>query len=224
VSAVSANPLRDLGSFLRDQRASDISLRELAKLAGVSNPYLSQVERGLRRPSADILQQIAKGLRVSAEALQVQAGLLDERQGASEIPGAVLGDAELSERQKQVLLDIYESFRRENALRSAEADAEASSKAEAPSKAKAAAPPAEPAAASSAEPPATSSGASTAASPVEPDADAWAAATAPPSAEDPPRPPAKATARPRRRTSRRTPAPPPAAPAAPTPPAPPATP
>jgi transcriptional regulator with XRE-family HTH domain len=80
----------------------------------VSNPYLSQIERGLRKPSAEILQQIAKGLRISAEALYVQAGILEQRQGGA-VVDAVLADPEISERQKQVLLDIYESFRRENA-------------------------------------------------------------------------------------------------------------
>src|SRR4051794_11947659 len=89
-------------------------MRQLAKLAGVSNPYLSQIERGLRKPSAEILQQIAKALRISAEALYVQAGILDERYGDSDVQAAVLGDAMLTERQKQVLLEIYESFRREN--------------------------------------------------------------------------------------------------------------
>src|SRR4051812_45220322 len=89
-------------------------MRQLAKLAGVSNPYLSQIERGLRKPSAEILQQIAKALRISAEALYVQAGILDERYGDSDVQAAVLGDAMLTERQKQVLLEIYESFRRED--------------------------------------------------------------------------------------------------------------
>src|SRR4051812_18596504 len=89
-------------------------MRQLAKLAGVSNPYLSQIERGLRKPSAEILQQIAKALRISAEALYVQAGILDERYGDSDVQAAVMGDAALTERQKQVLLEIYDSFRREN--------------------------------------------------------------------------------------------------------------
>ena len=103
----------DLGSYIRTQRNNaQISLRQLAKLAGVSNPYLSQVERGLRKPSAEILQQIAKGLRISAEALYVQAGILEHRESGP-VVDAVLADPELSERQKQVLLDIYASFRRE---------------------------------------------------------------------------------------------------------------
>jgi len=88
-------------------------MRQLAKLAGVSNPYLSQVERGLRKPSAEILQQIAKGLRISAEALYVRAGILEKRP-ASAVTDAVFADLELTERQKQVLLDIYQSFRRGN--------------------------------------------------------------------------------------------------------------
>ena len=112
--------VRHLGAFIREQReGAKISLRELAKSAGVSNPYLSQIERGLRKPSAEILQQIAKGLRISAEALYVQAGILDERVGDETVIGAILGDTVLTERQKQVLLEIYESFRRENAARSA---------------------------------------------------------------------------------------------------------
>ena len=107
--------VRNLGDYIRQQRNSaQISLRQLAKSAGVSNPYLSQIERGLRKPSAEILQQIAKALRISAEALYVQAGILDERYGDSDVPSAVMGDAALTERQKQVLLEIYESFRREN--------------------------------------------------------------------------------------------------------------
>lgn len=107
--------VRNLGDYIREQRNSaQISLRQLAKSAGVSNPYLSQIERGLRKPSAEILQQIAKALRISAEALYVQAGILDERYGDSDVPSAVMGDAALTERQKQVLLEIYESFRREN--------------------------------------------------------------------------------------------------------------
>ena len=107
--------MRELGAYIREQRSSaEISLRQLAKLAGVSNPYLSQIERGLRKPSAEILQQIAKALRISAEALYVQAGILDERYGDSDVQAAVMGDAALTERQKQVLLEIYESFRQEN--------------------------------------------------------------------------------------------------------------
>jgi transcriptional regulator with XRE-family HTH domain len=108
--------VRHLGDYIREQRGDrDISLRQLAKLAGVSNPYLSQIERGLRKPSAEILQQIAKALRISAEALYVQAGILEQREGNGLLADAVLADEGLSERQKQVLLEIYESFRKENA-------------------------------------------------------------------------------------------------------------
>ena len=82
-------------------------------------PTCRQIERGLRKPSAEILQQIAKALRISAEQLYVQAGILDERVGDETVVGAILGDTVLTERQKQVLLEIYESFRRENAARSA---------------------------------------------------------------------------------------------------------
>src|SRR5579862_2067007 len=96
--------VRNLGDYIREQRkTAEISLRQLAKTAGVSNPYLSQIERGLRKPSADILQQIAKALRISAEALYVQAGILDERYGDSDVQSAVLADPSITERQKQVL-------------------------------------------------------------------------------------------------------------------------
>jgi len=105
-----------IGSYIREQREqAKISLRQLAQAAGVSNPYLSQIERGLRRPSADILQQIAKGLRISAEALYVQAGILDDRPPGPGVNEAVLADSGLTERQKQMLLEVYESFRKENA-------------------------------------------------------------------------------------------------------------
>lgn len=109
---------RDIGQFIREQRNNaEFSVRQLAKLAGVSNPYLSQVERGLRKPSAEILQQIARALRISAEVLYVHAGILDAPRGGP-VVDAIRAAAELSERQKQVLLDVYESFRRENADRS----------------------------------------------------------------------------------------------------------
>jgi len=117
--------LRDVGDYIREQRhAAQVSLRQLAKAAGVSNPYLSQIERGLRKPSAEILQQIAKALRISAEQLYVQAGILDARVGDDTVTAAILGDAGLTERQKQVLLEIYESFRRENAARVADTEVE----------------------------------------------------------------------------------------------------
>jgi transcriptional regulator with XRE-family HTH domain len=105
-----------IGAYIREQREqAKISLRQLAQAAGVSNPYLSQIERGLRRPSADILQQIARGLRISAEALYVQAGFLEDRPPGSGVRDAVLTDPELTERQKQMLLEVYESFRKESA-------------------------------------------------------------------------------------------------------------
>ncbi|GAB17494.1 putative Xre family DNA-binding protein [Gordonia effusa NBRC 100432] len=104
----------DIGGFIRSQRvAAQVSLRQLAERAGVSNPYLSQIERGLRKPSADVLAQIAKGLRVSAEVLYVRAGILEERP-ASPVRDALIADSSISERQRQVLLEVYESFRHEN--------------------------------------------------------------------------------------------------------------
>jgi transcriptional regulator with XRE-family HTH domain len=110
--------LHELGAYIREQReAASVSVRQLAKMAGVSNPYLSQIERGLRKPSAEILQQIARGLRISAETLYIRAGILEERPGDSGFSAAVLGDPHLVERQKQVLIDIYESFCKENAAR-----------------------------------------------------------------------------------------------------------
>jgi transcriptional regulator with XRE-family HTH domain len=106
--------MNNIGDYIRQQREqAKISLRQLADQAGVSNPYLSQIERGLRKPSADILQQIAKGLRISAEALYVQAGILEDRPGDSGVRSALLTDPQLTERQKQVLIEIYESFRKE---------------------------------------------------------------------------------------------------------------
>ncbi|WP_335981284.1 MULTISPECIES: helix-turn-helix domain-containing protein [Streptomycetaceae] len=107
----------ELGEFLREQRrGARLSLRQLADAAGVSNPYLSQIERGLRKPSAEILQQLAKALRISAETLYVQAGILDARERDElEVPAAILADPSINERQKQVLIQIYESFRKENA-------------------------------------------------------------------------------------------------------------
>lgn len=105
----------ELGDYLREQRhGAKLSLRQLAEAAGVSNPYLSQVERGLRKPSAEVLGQIARGLRISAEALYVRAGILEERGDRVEVETAVLADPHLSERQRTVLLDIYETFRSEN--------------------------------------------------------------------------------------------------------------
>ena len=117
--------VNSIGDYIREQREqAKISMRQLAQSAGVSNPYLSQIERGLRKPSADILQQIAKGLRISAEALYVQAGILEDRPADSGVRSALLTDPELSERQKQVLIEIYESFRRENLAAGESAQAE----------------------------------------------------------------------------------------------------
>jgi transcriptional regulator with XRE-family HTH domain len=104
-----------LGDYIREQREhAQVSLRQLAKNAGVSNPYLSQIERGLKKPSAEILSQIAKGLRISAETLYVRAGILEDRGTTSDVVGAVLADTAIDDRQKRVLLDIYESFRNEH--------------------------------------------------------------------------------------------------------------
>lgn len=104
--------VESLGDFLREQRlASRLSLRQLAEQVGVSNPYLSQIERGLRRPSAEVLQQIAKALRISAEQLNVRAGIVSPEPGAGgSVELAVLADTGLTERQKQSLLDVYASF------------------------------------------------------------------------------------------------------------------
>ncbi|MFJ6516483.1 helix-turn-helix domain-containing protein [Streptomyces sp. NPDC091406] len=106
----------NLGEYLREQRrAAQLSLRQLADATGVSNPYLSQIERGLRKPSADVLQQVAKALRISAETLYVRAGILDEREREElETRAVILADPSINERQKNVLLQIYDSFRREN--------------------------------------------------------------------------------------------------------------
>ncbi|MFT4084969.1 MAG: helix-turn-helix transcriptional regulator [Nocardioides sp.] len=101
-----------LGEYLKEQRVSaSMSLRQLAEQAGVSNPYLSQIERGLRKPSAEVLQQIAKALRISAEQVYVRAGILSphEHTGGS-VELAILGDTQLTERQKRSLLDVYQSF------------------------------------------------------------------------------------------------------------------
>ena len=105
--------VQSLGEYLHEQRVTaQLSLRQLAEQTGVSNPYLSQIERGLRRPSAEVLQQLAKALRISAEQLYVQAGILSADDGqVRSVELAILGDPVLSERQKQSLLDVYQSFR-----------------------------------------------------------------------------------------------------------------
>ena len=106
--------VRELGRFIRDQRgASRLSLRKLSKLAGISNPYLSQIERGLRRPSAEILQAIAKALRISAETLYVKAGILEERTDNVDLEVTIRRDASINQKQKQILLDLYQGFQKE---------------------------------------------------------------------------------------------------------------
>ncbi len=108
--------LRDLGEFIRDQRrTARLSLRKLSELAGISNPYLSQIERGLRKPSAEILQSIARALRISAETLYVRAGILEARDTEHDLVGEILRDPTLSERHKQTLIDIYRSFQQQHA-------------------------------------------------------------------------------------------------------------
>jgi transcriptional regulator with XRE-family HTH domain len=109
--------LGSVGEYIADRRrAAELTLRQLAELTGVSNPYLSQIERGLRRPSAEVLQQLAKALRVSAESLYVRAGILDpEDHPSSTVETALLADTSISERHKQVLLDVYRSFVAEDA-------------------------------------------------------------------------------------------------------------
>lgn len=106
--------LPDLGAFLREQRKSaQLSLRQLSELAGVSNPYLSQIERGLKRPSAEILQQLARGLQLSAEQFYIKAGILEEHTrpaGNGSVLDAIRDDPALSDRQRAVLVDVYESF------------------------------------------------------------------------------------------------------------------
>src|SRR5246500_2855978 len=107
IAAVVSNAAQDIGSFIRAQReAAQVSVRQLAEKAGVSNPYLSQIERGLRKPSAEVLNQIAKALRVSAEVLYIRAGIL-EPGDPSAVRDAIVNDVAITERQKHVLLDIY---------------------------------------------------------------------------------------------------------------------
>jgi len=115
------NPLKEIsdrargvGEFIRDQRnTARLSLRNVAKTAGISNPYLSQIERGLRKPSAEILSQIAKALRISAETLYVQAGILEERTTEPEVAEAIGRDPSLTADQREALLSYYRSLQRE---------------------------------------------------------------------------------------------------------------
>ncbi len=105
---------RDLGEFIRDQRrVGHLSLRKLSEMAGISNPYLSQIERGLRKPSAEILQQIARALEISSETLYVRAGILEARDGEIDLVTEIRLDPWINEEQKKTLVQIYESFRSE---------------------------------------------------------------------------------------------------------------
>lgn len=114
LAAVVSSAASDIGSFIRTQReAAQVSVRQLADRAGVSNPYLSQIERGLRKPSAEVLSQIAKALRLSAEVLYVRAGILEPGE-VSQVYDAVMADTSITDRQKRVLLDIYASFLQQN--------------------------------------------------------------------------------------------------------------
>ncbi len=107
-----AAAVRDVGRYIREQRRqAELSLRNLARQAGVSNPYLSQIERGLRQPSAKILKDIAKALRISAETLYLRAGILDPDEQDGDLVAAILREPHLTERQKQVLIEVYRSFR-----------------------------------------------------------------------------------------------------------------
>jgi transcriptional regulator with XRE-family HTH domain len=110
-----SDPWAELGEFIRQQRGNArLSLRRLSELAGISNPYLSQIERGLRQPSAQILQQIAKALRISAETLYVRAGILEARGEEGGLVRHILAEPHLVEEQRQVLIRIYLSFLHEN--------------------------------------------------------------------------------------------------------------
>ena len=121
IAAVVTNAAQDIGSFIRTQReAAQVSVRQLAEKAGVSNPYLSQIERGLRKPSADVLAQIAKALRVSAEVLYIRAGILEPSEN-NQVRDVIITDSAITERQKQVLLEIYGSFCQQNELQQIEA-------------------------------------------------------------------------------------------------------
>src|SRR5450631_297156 len=141
--------VHDLGEYLREQRQSaQLSLRQLSEVAGISNPYISQIERGLKKPSAEILQSLAKALRISAESLYVRAGILDERTddgGARpvDVTDAVLADPKLNDRQRAVLLDVYESFVGKPAAGKSSASASKSTKTTRPAKSRRAPSPAQ---------------------------------------------------------------------------------
>lgn len=115
--------LRALGAFIRDQRReSSLSMRKLAEAAGVSNPYLSQIERGLRKPSADILRQLAGALSISAETLYVRAGILEGHRGDVDVIGEILRDTSITADQRQALVQVYRSFRAQNAADAPQVD------------------------------------------------------------------------------------------------------
>src|SRR5665811_842237 len=132
--------VHNLGDYLREQRHSaELSLRQLSEVAGISNPYMSQIERGLKKPSAEILQSLAKALRISAESLYVRAGILEERTDDGDarpvdVTDAVLADPKLNDRQRAVLLDVYESFLGELAAGKSSASASKSTKTTRPAK------------------------------------------------------------------------------------------
>ncbi|MET7966690.1 helix-turn-helix transcriptional regulator [Micromonospora sp. NPDC005305] len=194
--------LPDVGGFIRDlRRNAKISLRQLAEQAGVSNPYLSQIERGLRKPSAEVLQQLASALRVSTPAMYLRAGLLDDKEGQG-VLAAIAVDPELTMAQKQSLTQIYETFRRENA-RLAEATATAAeataTAAEATATAQAATEPAEPATAPEA--PATVAPAAT--GPTTPDGTPTEAVLESVAVTEAGHAPAPTTAVPQKKTARR---------------------
>jgi len=134
--------VHDLGEYLREQRQSaQLSLRQLSEVAGISNPYISQIERGLKKPSAEILQALAKALRISAESLYVRAGILEERTDhgqarAVDVTDAVLADVKLNDRQRAVLLDVYESLLGKPAAGKSSASASKSTKTTRPAKAR----------------------------------------------------------------------------------------
>ena len=134
--------VHDLGEYLREQRQSaQLTLRQLSEAAGISNPYISQIERGLKKPSAEILQSLAKALRISAESLYIRAGILEERTDEGDtrpvdVTDAVLADPKLNDRQRAVLLDVYESFLSEPAGGKSSASASKSTKTTRPAKAR----------------------------------------------------------------------------------------
>jgi len=126
--------VESLGDYLREQRvAAELTLRQLAEQTGVSNPYLSQIERGLRKPSADVLQQLAKALRISSEQIYVQAGILSAETAESRaVELAILGDPSISERQKRALLDVYHAFVSTSELSTATSETDSEEPAENP--------------------------------------------------------------------------------------------